>query len=67
MPRIDAGRAFGDRISIAGTPTVLVNGWRYPYTPSMDDLERALEAVLGGREPRGDVGVIAVPERVSRD
>lgn len=51
VERIVAGRALGTKISVSGTPTVIVNGWRFPDTPSKEELERAIEAVNAGRAP----------------
>lgn len=31
--RIDSGLAAGERFKVRGTPTVLINGWRYSPTP----------------------------------
>ena len=62
--RIEAARTFAESIDIKGTPTVILNGWRYPYTPSKGDLEQAIHAVLEGNEPSGERRLIAEPERV---
>ncbi len=40
--RIDLALGFGRRIEIHGTPTVIVNGWRYGATPSEDVLRDAI-------------------------
>jgi protein-disulfide isomerase len=67
VPRLKAGRDFGKRINLTGTPTVLINGWRYPYTPSTEDLDRAIDAVLAGKEPSGQRNVIAEREGASKN
>jgi protein-disulfide isomerase len=43
---VDSGRALGDRLSIHATPTILVNGWRFPTPPT---LARILE--FGATKP----------------
>lgn len=52
FPRIDAGLAMGTEIGVTGTPTVIVNGWRYAragdFAATMD---QAVEAVLHGDSP----------------
>lgn len=51
--RIEAGLAFGTRIDPRGvaTPTVLINGWRYPRVPSREDVDAAIDSVLSGLQP----------------
>lgn len=49
--RIEAGLALGNKIRIAGTPTVIVNGWRFPYTPTTEELTSVIEAIAKGRVP----------------
>ena len=51
VARIDAGIAFGKKIHLAFTPTVIVNGWRYSYTPSGADLVGAIDSLAAGRAP----------------
>jgi protein-disulfide isomerase len=33
VPLIEAGRAVGNKLGINGTPTVIINGWRYSSPP----------------------------------
>jgi protein-disulfide isomerase len=54
-PRIAGGLAFAGAIGALGTPTVIVNGWRYDQTPSMDELERVVAGVLAGENPWSDM------------
>lgn len=51
IQRVDAGLAFGRRIEITGTPTVIVNGWRMAVTPSATELLKVVEAIRSGRQP----------------
>jgi protein-disulfide isomerase len=51
IKRIDAGKAFGDKIGVNATPTVLVNGWRYGRAPDENELERIVQRVLKGGSP----------------
>lgn len=61
-PRIEHGRALGERMGVTATPTVLVNGWRMPRPPQPDELRAALDVVLaGGAVARGDTVVLAGP------
>lgn len=44
-PRVQAGIAFGEKLDVSGTPTVLINGWHYRGLPSdrtMDSLITSL-------------------------
>jgi protein-disulfide isomerase len=51
VPRIEAGLALGQRIGVTGTPTVIINGWRYFSPPDSLELDRAVSALLAGRSP----------------
>jgi protein-disulfide isomerase len=51
VPRIEAGVALARRMGARGTPTVILNGWRYFTPPDEKELERAVLAVLAGKEP----------------
>ncbi len=50
--RIDSGVAIAERRDFFGTPTILVNGWRFPGPPSELRLRQVIEDLLAGREPR---------------
>lgn len=51
VARIDAGRAWGQALDVTGTPTVIVNGWRLPGTPTDAELHRIVDELLAGRPP----------------
>lgn len=44
--RINAGKALGGRFRVHGTPTVFVNGWKFPGVPTMTALDSAVTALL---------------------
>lgn len=44
--RIESGRAYGTTIGLTGTPTILINGWRYDVPPSADLLRRVINELL---------------------
>jgi protein-disulfide isomerase len=48
--RIRDGRDHGRNLDLAGTPTVIINGWRVSPTP-YDSLIRVVENVRAGRKP----------------
>ena len=48
---IDSGLALGSRLGVRGTPTIVINGWRYDYAPSPAEIERIALEILAGREP----------------
>lgn len=52
--RIEAGLALAQELQIAGTPTVIVNGWRF-VAPTKENLQRAINAVRRGR-PANEIG-----------
>ena len=45
-PRVDSGLTVGKRIGVAGTPTVLVNGWLAPMPPTDSALRAAIAKAL---------------------
>jgi protein-disulfide isomerase len=49
--RIQAGRSLADQLGITATPTVFLNGWRYPVPPTEVELSRAISAILNGAPP----------------
>jgi protein-disulfide isomerase len=51
---IERGVATGAQAAVRGTPTVLINGWRYPIAP-FDRLETEIESFLRHGRP-SDVG-----------
>lgn len=50
-PRIQAGFELGQRLGVRGTPTVIINGWRFNSPPSLTDLTRTIGELLDGRRP----------------
>jgi hypothetical protein len=52
--RIDSGYAAGMRIKLSGTPTFILNGWRFPVPPSTEALSRAIDDVLAGRAVKAE-------------
>lgn len=53
VPRVDTGLALARAIGANGTPTVIVNGWRYYTPPDTAELDRVVRAVLAGKPPFG--------------
>ena len=49
---VDSGRILGQRIGISGTPTVFINGWRFPGTPSEHEMTTAVDRLLAGKTPK---------------
>ncbi len=50
--RIDSGVATAERMRFFGTPTILVNGWRFPAPPSPARLNEVIGDLVAGREPK---------------
>lgn len=48
---IDSGIATASRFDVHGTPTVIVNGWRFHATPTTDQLSATIEDILAGHKP----------------
>lgn len=51
VPRVADGIRLGKDLDVKGTPTLLVNGWKLGRTPSLDELDAMVKAVLAGRSP----------------
>jgi protein-disulfide isomerase len=51
VPIIREGLELGSKVAVRGTPTVLLNGWRYGGVPSDTELIRATDDLLAGRKP----------------
>jgi protein-disulfide isomerase len=49
--RVEQGLRLGEKIGVRGTPTVIVNGWRFGSTPTEDQLSRVVADILAGRKP----------------
>lgn len=47
--RIRDGMRLADQVHVAGTPTILVNGWMFAYPPPLADLEAAIQRALAGK------------------
>jgi len=62
---VQAGLTLGKKIGVTGTPTVLLNGWRYSGTPSDTELVRAVGDLLSGKRPYKDFPKNGLPSRVS--
>lgn len=46
LSRIDSARAAGLALKVNGTPTVIVNGWRYATPPSEQELFKLIDQML---------------------
>ena len=49
--RVDADRTLATSLSVRGTPTVVIDGWRFPLPPTLDTLRRVAHEVVAGRSP----------------
>lgn len=57
VPMIDAGLDLGDEIGISGTPTILLNGWRFSGAlPTEKYLARFIDDLQRGRLPEITAG-----------
>lgn len=51
VERVERGRALGALLKVKGTPTVIVNGWRFPTTPSDSTFRRVVRDIIDGKTP----------------
>lgn len=49
--RIAEGRALGDSLQVAGTPTLFINGWRIEGAPPPAQFVNYLRDILAGKKP----------------
>lgn len=49
IPRLDAGKALGQRLGLIGTPTLIINGWMLSHPPNLEELERMIDNVTAGK------------------
>lgn len=48
-PRIDGGLALARSLNLRGTPSIIVNGWRFVISPPDSILSRAIDDLLVGK------------------
>ena len=58
MARVEAGMALGEMLGVNATPTIVVNGWRFPLTPDRSALVAAFDDISRGEPPFADYRVI---------
>ena len=51
MRRVEDGKALGTKLDVRGTPTLIVNGWKLPLPPTVEELDGMVKAVLAGKSP----------------
>ena len=51
MQAVEAGVSLAERWGVRGTPTVVLNGWRYSSPPSESVLVRDIATLLAGKRP----------------
>jgi protein-disulfide isomerase len=49
--RVERAKELSEVAMVRGTPTVVVNGWKFPITPSFEVLNTAVENAVQGRTP----------------
>lgn len=53
MPRVLAGRTLAQVWKVRGTPTLIVDGWRFRDVPTLAELDSVLAEALRRNRPRG--------------
>ena len=51
-PGVEAGLTLAKQLGVTGTPTVIVNGWRYSAPPSDSALTKHVEDLIDGKDRR---------------
>jgi protein-disulfide isomerase len=50
-PMVDRGRQLATSIQVQGTPTIIINGWRFPGPPQDSVLEETIKSLLADKRP----------------
>jgi len=48
---VSKNRKLADTLGVRGTPTIIVNGWRMPAPPTIEEFDEIVANVLRGRPP----------------
>jgi protein-disulfide isomerase len=64
--QVEAQKGLGEALSVLGTPTVIINGWRYSRPPTRDTLIHIIDQLRGGRSPFPARGLGGFLEEVLR-
>lgn len=51
-PRMIRHIELGDSMEVQGTPTVIINGWRYASPPSADSVRQIIKEIVSDQSPR---------------
>lgn len=54
IAKIQSGEDMARRLSLRGTPTIMVNGWVLGFVPDAAQLDRIVEAFVRGEDPLRD-------------
>jgi protein-disulfide isomerase len=49
--RIDESKSFGIELGVRATPTIMIDGWRFPIPPDANEILRVVAAVRAGEQP----------------
>lgn len=51
IPAVEQGKALGKELSVKGTPTIVINGWKLGRPPNVSELENMVRLILAGKSP----------------
>jgi Protein-disulfide isomerase len=49
--RIKEGKRLGEQLGVRGTPTLIINGWKFSRPPSAEELDHMIKLALAGKKP----------------
>jgi protein-disulfide isomerase len=55
LERIELSVKLAEQIGIRGTPTIIVNGWKLPMPPSLQQFDMIVKNVMDGKRPTADL------------
>lgn len=53
IARVEEGRRLGQVMEVHWTPTIIINGWRFPGVPTDEQLRSTIQALEAGKAPPG--------------
>jgi len=60
LERIEQSKIVAEKLGVRGTPTIFVNGWKLPGTPSFEIMDKVVTNVIEGSLPAKDIDFLAV-------
>ncbi len=60
LERIEQSKIVAEKLGVRGTPTIIVNGWKLPGTPSFEIMDKVVTNVIEGSLPAKGIDFLAI-------